>query len=515
MPRLLSLLTALFTLALAPAAHAVWFPSEPVDGPAEIDALGDADLARDGDGAAVYLKRDGGIPQVFLARMVDGAWRPAEKLSAGAPATEATVTATDGGRLAVAWIAGGDAVAQVIDGGTRGPVVQLSSGGGATGVHADMGINGTAYVVWAQAGDVRAARAQATAWEGIAPPLDVDPARVSGEGAGRPRVAVSAEGHAVATWGEVHADGRGHVHARRLTGLTPSAYPQDLTVDVFEGVAAGGADSPDIDIEDDGSFAWVVFRQDAGGRSRSIARRLRGSLFEDPVAVDGGATSSEPRVDFNGKGLGAAVAQSGENGVLAAYLDKFERFQAGARVDAAPSGSAPLPLVATSERGDAAVAWRVSDGSARARIKQGEDVFAPEVVASRPDLGPVAERGVAIGSDRSGNTIVVTLQGAGGARWIAASVYDRLPGRPVPVSSSRQRPRALLKWTPGSEQWGPQRYEVFIRGRSAGTTTRPALRSRRKLRRGLYQWYVTATDRRGQVSRSRTRSFRVEGRARR
>lgn len=515
MPRLLSLLTALFTLALAPAAHAVWFPSEPIDGPAEIDALGDADLARDGDGGAVYLKRDNGVPQVFLTRMVDGAWRPAERLSAGAPVTEVTVTATDGGRLAIAWIAGGDVWGRVIDRSAVGPEVPLAGGGGATGIHADMGINGTAYVVWAQAGDVRAARLQGTGWEGIVPALDVDASRVSGEGAGRPRVAVSAEGNAVVTWGEVHADGRGHVYGRRLTGLTPSAFPQDLTVDVFEGVATGSADSPDIDIEDDGSFAWVVFRQDVGGGSRSIARRLRGSQFEDPVAVDGGATSSEPRVDFNGKGLGAAVAQSADNGVLAAYLDKFERFQTATRVDAAPSGSAPLPLVATSERGDAAVTWRVSDGSARARIKQGEDGFAPEVVASKPDLGPVAERGVAIGSDRSGNTVVVTLQGDPGARWIAASVYDRLPGRPVPVSSVRQRPRALLKWTPGSEQWGPQRYEVFIDGRSAGTTTRPAFRSRRKLRRGRHQWYVTATDRRGQVSRSRTRSFRVQGRARR
>ncbi|MGH2968926.1 MAG: hypothetical protein ACRDK0_07665, partial [Solirubrobacteraceae bacterium] len=82
MRRILAPLTVLLTLALAPAAQAGWFRAEPIDGPAEIEALGDVDLARDGGGGVVYVKREAGVPQVFLSRLVEGAWTPPERLSA-------------------------------------------------------------------------------------------------------------------------------------------------------------------------------------------------------------------------------------------------------------------------------------------------------------------------------------------------------------------------------------------------------------------------------------------------
>ena len=122
--------------------------------------------------------------------------------------------------------------------------------------------------------------------------------------------------------------------SRRLTGLNLSVAPQDLTLATFEGGAGGSADSPDIDIEDDGSFAWVAFRQDIGGRSRTVARRLRGSLYEDPFAIDGGQTSFGPRVDFAGKGIGGAVTAAAGDAVFSGYLDKFDAFQPAVRIDA-------------------------------------------------------------------------------------------------------------------------------------------------------------------------------------
>ena len=70
MRRLLTLLsTLLLPRPRARRARPAWFAAEPVDGPAEIDALGDVDLARDGTGGVVYLKRDAGVPQVFLSRL--------------------------------------------------------------------------------------------------------------------------------------------------------------------------------------------------------------------------------------------------------------------------------------------------------------------------------------------------------------------------------------------------------------------------------------------------------------
>src|SRR4051794_8461582 len=110
------LITALLVLALAPAARASWFPADVVDGPADISALGDVDVARDGGAGVVYLKADAGVPQVFLSRLVNGVWAPPVRLSSGPAASEAAITATDGGRLAVAWVAGDQVLGTVIRG---------------------------------------------------------------------------------------------------------------------------------------------------------------------------------------------------------------------------------------------------------------------------------------------------------------------------------------------------------------------------------------------------------------
>ena len=86
-----------------------------------------------------------------------------------------------------------------------GPVA--IGGPGARSLDIDLGINGAAYAVWEQGGDVRAARLQDATWTAVAAPLDVDPALEAGTGALRPKVAVSAEGYAVATWGDRPGDG--------------------------------------------------------------------------------------------------------------------------------------------------------------------------------------------------------------------------------------------------------------------------------------------------------------------
>jgi hypothetical protein len=519
MRRLLAPLTALvLTLVLAPSAQAVWFPADVVDGPAEIDALGDVDVARDGSGGLVYIKRDGGVPQVFLSRLREGVWQPPERLSSGGPVSEAAVTATDGGRLAAAWVAGGEVWGTVIPAAAQAqapaPPVILG-GGGASNVALDMGINEDGYAVWSAGGDVRAARLDGTAWTPLATALDVDPQRPAGAGPRlRPRVAVSAEGNAVATWGETDANGRNHVVARRLTRLTPSSAPQDLTLDTFGSEPADNADSPDIDIEDDGSFAWVAFRQDIGGRSRTVARRLRGSLFEEPFALDGGVTSLAPRIDFTGKGIGGAVVAADGNAVFSDYLSKFDTFGTGERVDATAGDAAPTPVIATSERGDVSVAWRTGagdGGDVRARRKNGEKGFEPEFIASNPAYGAVRPGQVAIGSDRSGNTIVAMLQGSGAGTRVTAAAYDRLPGRPVVLSSIRYRARKpLIKWAVGSENWGPQTFTVRVDGKVIGTSTSNRLVSPKPIGKGRHSYSVTATDRRGQVARSRTRTFRVD-----
>ena len=86
MPRRLSpLLLAVLLALLAPAAaHAAWFPGEALDGPsADVVAVDDLDIARDGTGAVVWRRVVEGTPHVFVSRLAGGAWRPAERLDTG------------------------------------------------------------------------------------------------------------------------------------------------------------------------------------------------------------------------------------------------------------------------------------------------------------------------------------------------------------------------------------------------------------------------------------------------
>jgi hypothetical protein len=499
--------TLALTLLLAPAADAGWFAAEPVDGPADVDRVAVALTSARGGGLA-YVKRDAGGARVWLSLLRDGAWTAPAPIS-GPGATETAVTGGERGRLAVAWIENGNVVGAAVG---AAPMA-LTAGGGASDVAIDVGVNDVAYAVWTQNGDVRAAQLVGTAWQAVPAPLDIDPARSAGVGRSRPRVAVAADGSAVVVWGEALPDGRTHVFARRLYGTTLSAIPQDATLDVFEGAAAGSADSPEVAVEFDRSYAWVVFRQDVGGRSRSIARRLRASVFQEPYALDGGVTSSDPRIGMTGGGIGHAVSTGADGGVYGAAL-RDDVFLPAVRSDAA--GAVSATAVVTSERNDSALAWRVGPEAAAVvlgRLAPEEGRLGAEAVLSRADLGPVAPVPLAASSDRIGNVAVAMLQGAPSARHVAVAMHDLPPSRPV-VRALRSvvGPRPLIRWRAGEELLGPQSFHVLIDGRRVATTTRTRYRPRR-LRRGRHSVQVVAIDRRGQASQiSRRDSFGVRRR---
>jgi hypothetical protein len=499
MTRTLPLLTALLFVAFAPAAHAGWFAAEPVDGPADIDRFA-IDMGREETGGLAYVKRDAGGARVWLSVLTGGAWAAPGPISAPG-ASEVAVAAGERGRLVVAWIENGDVLGALVGGGAT----RLSAGGGASGLAIEIGVTGVAYAVWTQGGDVRAARLEGATWQAVPEPLDVNPAAAAGQGASRPRVAVAADGSALVVWGEAGADGRTHVIARRLYGTTRSALPVDATADTFEGFAAGSADSPEVDMEYDRSFAWVVFRQDVGGRSRSLARRLRASTFEPPQAIDGGITSGTPRVGLSGLGIGHGATAAGGTIVSAPIRD--DAFQAPARLDA--GGFASNPVVTFSERDDAAVVWQSAD-AVRGRISPSEGRFGPEAVLSNPQLGPVAADTLAASSNRLADVAVGMLQGAPGARHLAVAWHDRPPSRPV-LSRVRRvvGARPTFRWNAGLDVIGAQTYRVRIDGRRVATTPRTRYRSQR-LRRGRHRVQVVGVDRRGQASSvSRSKSFTV------
>ena len=522
----LSALAGLAPAVLAPAAHAGWFPGESIDGPsADIVGLGDVDLARDGSGAIVYLKREAGVPHVFLSRMVDGAWRAPERVDAGleGPATAATVAAGDGRRLMVAFVSGGALYGVIAPGGGELlPLTapQLLAPGSAespvTDPHSDLGINGTGYVVFTANGDVGATRLSDSTWEPVSGALDVNQGQAAGDGTGRPRIAVSAEGNAVATWGESHPDGRRHVYGRRITGLTPSAAPQEVSLPDFGGAPGGTADSPDIDVEDDGSYAWVVWRQDFGGVSRTVARRLVGSLFEAPAPVDGGTPAGTPRFEMNGRGIGHAVAAGPSNTVVGAFLDKTDAFMPPSRLDVTGSDAATAPVVAVAERRQVGLVWRRSPGGSapptvQARFKPDEKAFEAETTLSVPEFGPVSA-GPEISADKNGDFASAFLQGPPESRRLVAAVYDKAPATPVGQSTSQyqRKARPTLKWRPGSELWGPQQFRLFMDGAEIGTTMDTQFVVPAPLTVGSHRWRVESIDRRGQVVSSSLRFLRVD-----
>jgi hypothetical protein len=535
MPRRLSLtvLLALLVLAAVPAvASAGWFPAQPVDGPTpDIDKLGGVDLARDGTGGLVYLKRVDGTPHVFLSRFNGGQFRPPERVDngIGAGASEAAIAAADADRLAIVWIAGSRVYGSVVTGNDQQPGPLLGPtelyndpSGPVSDLAIDMGINGAAYATWAGPGgggsDVRVSRLMDITWNLVGAPLDIDPARAAGRGSQRSRVAVSAEGNAVVAWGENHADGRPRVYERRVTGLNPSAFPQELSLNDLGGQIGGRADQVDIDVEDDGSFAWAVFRQDFAGGSRSVARRLLGTTFDPGVPLDAGPSTGSPRIGMNGRGQGLVGIETAGGGATGLFLYN-DVFEPGAQLSSQPSAAGTEPKPASSEHHEVALAWRVADGagngSIRGRFKPDPKVpFENEVELSRPDLGPVAPGQFAIGADRVAGFAVAMVQGAPGAnRTVTAAVQDRPPGRPGAIVRSgwQTKLHPKLEWRTGIDLWGPQRFRVVVGGKVVGETTGHSLVPAQRLRAARpLPYQVIAVDVRGQESPSRTRVVRFD-----
>jgi hypothetical protein len=520
MPRpapLLAAVALLVALAVPATASAGLFAGDPIDGPSpDVVAVGDVDLARDGTGALAYVKREGGVPHVFVARFVEGVFQPPERVDAGLPgaASAPAVAAAGGGRLAVAFVSGGIVHATVRPaGGGFAPPVALAPGERPA---ADMSVHGTGYVVFTSAGDVRAARLdrRTDAWTTIGAPLDVNPAAAAGTGARAPRVGVSADGVALVAWGEDGADGRSHVFARKVFGPTPSSRPQDLTL----AAPAGGADAPDVDVEDDSSFAWVVFRQAVGGRLRALARRQRGTEFDPPVVLDAplsGEGAGPPRIDLSGRGEGLATLAGETSHVpLAATL----RFDAFAPALALSHGGpvTPAPVPALGDNAEGVVTWTQAPAGGVPGVQARPFLRgAPRAEAglARPQLGPVDPAlGFDAAADRLGSTVIAWVQGSAADRRVVVGLADRPPGfvQPAAVRRIQRTRRPLLRWAPAVELWGPVTYRLEVDGRRVAQT--PATRAAPEvdLADGVHRWRVVAVDRRGQERPSEARLLRID-----
>jgi hypothetical protein len=514
--RRLSILTvtALLTVVPATPAAAALFAGDPLDGGPEVK-LGDLDVARDGTGAMVWVRAIDGVDHVVVARFENGVFAPFERVDAGLPqaSSQPTLGVADDGRLAIVFVNAGTVygVARPAQQGLA-PPVPLGAG---TNPSVDLSINGTAFASYTSAGgDVLLARldGRTQAWTGLPAPADVDPARVAGVGTGRSRVAISADGVGVVTWGEA-----GHVFARKMFNTGVSNAPQDLTPPDFGGRVSTVSDQPDVDAEDDSSYAWIVFRQtfaDAG--SRILARRQRGTQFDDPVAVDtGDEPVRDPRVDLNGRGQGFATMAGATGGQpMTARIDQRDLFGVGERI-LAPSlvGGAVVPAI--SENNMAFVGAILSSGEPPyvAMRSYDFDKRGTDAPLSRPELGPVdAAGGFDVAADRGGSAIAGWVQGTGAGRTVVAGLSDRPPGAFLGYTNTRccRGPLPTLAWQAPFELWGALRFEVLVDGVVVGQSTTTTLTLTQRLKAGTHSWQARAIDIRGQMSRSRTRTLRVD-----
>jgi len=379
----------------------------------------------------------------------------------------------------------------------------------------DLSVNGTAYASFTSGGDVRVARLdrRTNLWGLLDQPADADPARSAGVGSGRSRVAISADGIGIVTWGEA-----GHVYARKMFGPALSTAPQDLTPPTFEDRATTVSDLPDVDAEDDSSFAWVVFRQTfADGGQHLLAARQRGTEFDPPQAIDAGTSEplTEPNIDINGRGVGLATTSGSVTGTpMAAILDR-DVFGAGAGLFT-PSASAFATAPTMSENNDGFVA-SVLGGPGEVpfvRLLTYEDRRpTKEFLMSRPELGAVEPaRGFKVATDRASGGIVAWVQTGPDGRRIVAGVIDREPGTFALNSSAKccQPALAQLSWSPSFGLWGAQKYQVLVDGQVVGETADTKIVLATPLTGPTHHWQVVAVDIRGQTRRSKTRLLRVD-----
>lgn len=529
MRRLRVLASALCALAAAAApAQAAFFPSEVIDGPSpDIVRMADIDTAQDGGSAVVYLKRDAGMPHVFVARMINGVWTQTERVDVGQPgeSSDPHVSVSDGGRVAVVWINGGRLIASVrpsTDAPWTGPTevhpgpVQRASLG--MSVH---GVGYVAFSVGAVSRDVRTARLSGTTWTLFDQPLDVEPARDAGGGRG-PRIAAAADGTALAAWEEIAADGGRRVQVRRVLRDRLSQFPAEASVPELEGHPAGIARNPEVGMDWDSSFGWVVVEQDfvdnGVTRSRVFGRRIVGVGLDAPVIVDplswGGADSAtDPDIDVTGR-LRALTATTlaPYAGVGAAVL-QIDVFGPIGRIDSPAGATDPDPTVAHASNGEGAFLWH-EEGQVIGKYWNRDDVLEGDVPLATGDFGPAQpDLGIDSSANRLGEVAVAFVQGTVAERRLVVAHWDR-PLRAITPASATQawqsNRRPQLRWGRVTELWGSPQYRVEINGQPIVTQPGTAFDLPFDLPDGSHPWRIVTIDRRGQETPGGERRLNID-----
>ncbi|HVS28660.1 MAG TPA: hypothetical protein VHE14_03855, partial [Solirubrobacteraceae bacterium] len=406
--RALALAAALCSLLPAAGAQAQYFPADPIDGPsADIRALGNVALARDGNGGLVYIRREAGSNHIFASFFFGGQFNGPVRIDPGlsGDSSQPVVGAGDMGRTVIVFINGGVlyGVVNPGDGSPVTPPAAIAGNSGAPVLNPALGVSthGVGYLAFIAPGtgkseDVHAARlsSDSTTWSVLPGALDFNPLDDAGVGTGRPAITALADGTGLVAFGE-----NGSIFARRIGRTAASTVISRVSLTDLEGHNGGAADQPSVSGQNDASYGYVAFRQlfDDGGtaRARTIARRLIGSDFEPPQQLDGltfpvGEGAARPVLAEDGKGRGLAASSRDSSFIPFGSVLANDAFSPGEQLGALNNGGTfPYATAAVGENDTGFIAWQEDPGGGNLTVKVRDEhkgQFNPEFQISRPEL---------------------------------------------------------------------------------------------------------------------------------
>ena len=274
--------------------------------------------------------------------------------------------------------------------------------------------SGNALAVWTQddgtENSVFANRYTASnnTW-GTAAVIETD--NVIGHSAGEPRIAIGADGNALAVW--VQSDGtRDNIWANRFIAGTGWG-----TAVLIETNNTGSAGAPQIALDASGN-AIAVWQQSDGTRDNIWANRYTiatgwgtAALIETDNALNAGAV--QIAFDANGNALAVWVQGDGISNVWANRYIADSGWGTAVLIETNNTGSAGAPQIALDASGNAIAVWQQSDGTRdniwanRYTIATG---WGTAALIETDDAGGASSPQIAV--DASGNALAVWFQSA-------------------------------------------------------------------------------------------------------
>jgi hypothetical protein len=566
-----------FLVGVRPAAAVVTQPTV-IEGPnAEGIVLGNVAMAPDGTGGLVFTKTVDGTNHVFASRYDGVNWGPVVRVDAETPyeGSEPRVTAGNGGRLLVVWVA---PVATTAKGELRRGLYSATMASGAEGFGAPLlvdpnlkngvgtdpsvagAVPGKAIVAYRvvthvfgvpgefttgvqlRPGDVeaeiRVARLEGDRWSRLGA-INRNPAasmRPPNETNG-PQVAIGATGRAVVAWQEPDSTGAARIWMRRVTGTalgpiflaSPETFEgKPLTEDATAfSLAVTATDRARLAARVEGSAASPLHGPRIFLTSLGSSSKPTGATPVGPEVADGGG-ANPPSAPLGPPAIAAADGGAGVEGEMSLA------FSAGAGVESVgveaqgklqpPHSLGGVGAVA----GGPVVATVAPEGGGVIAYEGVDESGSPTVVVRQEFPGGELQTGLLYGplggsisgltgaGTGSGDALLAFSQGESGQTAIVADRISAPPeGFSIIVPEHWVRPsKAKVQWAPPPSAVGGFTYGLVVDGRmvSSGLTRQRVVPPPALLGSGISKVRILATDRLGGEVLSQQVKLRVDAR---